>query len=113
MGLRLDGPPLASGEEILSHAVIPGAVQIPAGGLPLVLLADGPTLGGYPVIAGVARADHPRLGQLRPGDTLRFREVSPDEARLAHAEQRRALDRVAATLARDALWHRLPGEARG
>jgi len=113
MGLRLAGAPLPAGEEILSHPLIPGAVQVPAGGLPLVLLADGPTLGGYPVIAGVARADLPRLGQLRPGDGVRFREVTTDEARLAHAEQRRALERVAGTLARDAVWHRLPGDARG
>jgi biotin-dependent carboxylase-like uncharacterized protein len=113
MGLRLDGPPLASGEEILSHPVVPGSVQVPSGGLPLVLLADGPTLGGYPVIAGVARADLPRFGQLRPGDTVRFREVTPDEARIACAGQRAGLDHVASTLARDAVWHRLPGDARG
>ena len=102
-----------AGTEILSHPLIPGAVQVPSGGLPLVLLADGPTLGGYPVIAGVVRADLPRLGQLRPGDAVRFREVSADDARLAFAEQQRALEGVAATLAGDAVWHRLSGEAQG
>ena len=113
MGLRLDGSPLVAGTEILSHPLIPGAVQVPSGGMPLVVLADGPTLGGYPVIAGVVRADLPRLGQLRPGDAVRFREVSADDARLAFAEQQRALEGVAATLAGDAVWHRLSGDAQG
>lgn len=113
MGLRLDGPPLAAGGEILSHPLVPGAVQVPASGLPLVLLADGPTLGGYPVVGVAARADLPRLGQLRPGDPVRFAVVTADAARHAWTRQRAALDRVAASLAGDAVWHRLAGDARG
>ncbi len=113
MGLRLDGAPLAGGEEILSHPLVPGAVQVPASGLPLVLLADGPTIGGYPVVGVAARADLPRLGQLRPGDGVRFRAVTADEARLAFARQQAALERVAAALAGDAVWHRLASDARG
>lgn len=113
MGLRLDGPPLGPGSEILSHPLVPGAVQVPSGGLPLVLLADGPTLGGYPVVGVVARADLPRLGQLRPGDGVRFEPVSAADARAAFADQQRALERVAAIMASDAVWHRLAGDARG
>jgi biotin-dependent carboxylase-like uncharacterized protein len=113
MGLRLDGEPLRPGEEILSHPLVPGAIQMPSGGLPLVLLADGPTLGGYPVIGVVARADLPVLGQLRPGDRVRFRAVTADEARGAWTAQRAALERVASTMAGDAVWHRLAAEARG
>jgi len=113
MGLRLVGPPLGPGEEILSHPLVPGAIQVPSGGLPLVLLADGPTLGGYPVIGVVARADLPRLGQMRPGDVIRFEEVAPGDARAAYFAQARALERVAAMLAGDAVWNRLSDDARG
>jgi biotin-dependent carboxylase-like uncharacterized protein len=113
MGLRLEGPALASGDEILSHPLVPGAVQIPPGGQPLVLLADGPTLGGYPVVGVVARAELPRLGQLRPGDRLRFAAVSTEAAREAWSRQQSVLERVAAALAVDAVWHRLAADARG
>lgn len=113
MGLRLDGRPLVPGGEILSHPLVPGAIQVPAGGLPLVVLADGPTLGGYPVIGVAIRADLPRLGQARPGDVLRFGPTSVDEARDAHARQQRELRRAAAVLAADAVWHRMADDARG
>ena len=71
----------AGSGELLSHGVVHGAIQLPPGGTPLVLLADHQTTGGYPVAAVVARADHPRLGQLRPGEVVRFVAVGPDEAR--------------------------------
>ncbi len=112
-GLRLNGPPIGGGAEILSHPLVPGAVQVPSGGLPLVLLADGPTLGGYPVLGVAARADLPRLAQLRPGDGVRFVPVPPDAARAAYADQQRVLEGVASMLARDDLWHRLADDARG
>lgn len=113
MGVRLDGAPLAAGEDILSHPLVPGAIQVPASGKPIVLLADGPTLGGYPVIGAVVRADLPILAQRRPGEMLAFTPVHPDEARDAWAAQQQTLDHVATTLMRDALWHRLPGDIRG
>lgn len=113
MGLRLDGPPLAAGSEILSHPLRPGAVQVPAGGGPLVLLADGPTVGGYPVVGVVARADLPRLGQALPGDVLRFAPATPDAARDAWAAGQEAISRAAAALAGDSVWHRLASEAQG
>jgi antagonist of KipI len=61
--------------------VIPGTVQVPPDGRPIVLLADAQTLGGYACLGHVITADLPRLGQLRPGDKLRFRAVEPEEAR--------------------------------
>ncbi len=65
-------------------------------------------------VAGVAiRADLPRLGQLRPGNGVRFWAVTADEARLAFAQQQATLDRVATALAGDAVWHRLASDARG
>jgi antagonist of KipI len=108
VGLRLEGEPgnapLPSSGELLTHGVVRGAVQLPPGGAPLILLADHQTTGGYPVAAVVARADHPRLGQLRPGDTVGFRIVTPDEARAAWLEQDAALGRGAAALRGDDDW---------
>ena len=66
IGLRLDGPPVgtSSPPELLSHGVVRGAIQVPPGGAPIVLLADHQTTGGYPIAAVAISADHPRLGQL-------------------------------------------------
>jgi biotin-dependent carboxylase-like uncharacterized protein len=113
MGLRLEGEPLGAGTEILSHPLVPGAVQLPSGGMPVVLLADGPTIGGYPVLGVVVRADLPRLGQLLPGQAVRFQPVTAEAGREAWAAQQAALEHVARTLARDAVWHRLALDARG
>jgi len=90
MGVRLSGTPLArrSGE-LISEAVAPGAVQVTNDGLPVVLGVDGQTIGGYPKIAHVIRADLDRLAQPQPGDRVRFMRVSHEEA------ERAALERAA------------------
>ncbi|MDO8542750.1 MAG: 5-oxoprolinase subunit PxpB [Opitutaceae bacterium] len=82
MGLRLSGPMLArqTRRELLSSAVAPGTIQIPPDGQPIVLLADAQTIGGYPQAAHVISVDLPVVAQLRPGDTVRFREVALAEA---------------------------------
>lgn len=88
MGLRLDGAPLAHsalGADIVSDGVTPGALQVPADGQPILLLADCQTVGGYPKIATVIRADLPRLAHLRPGDNLRFVTADAGQAALARA----------------------------
>jgi allophanate hydrolase subunit 2 len=74
VGMRLTGPALARAvtTELPSEGVVLGAVQVPAGGEPLVFLADHPTTGGYPVIAVVDPADVPRAAQARPGTPVRF-----------------------------------------
>lgn len=86
-GLRLSGKPLdhASAPEIEPSGTVPGTVQVPGGGFPIVLGPDGPVTGGYPRIATVVSADLPRLGQVRPGDLLRFQRISLDEAQSARA----------------------------
>jgi len=73
-GLRLDGPalPRANHHELPSEGVVTGAVQAPRGGRPILLLADHPVTGGYPVIAVVRSADIGLAAQLRPGARLRF-----------------------------------------
>jgi 5-oxoprolinase (ATP-hydrolysing) subunit C len=81
MGLRLKGAPLTRKPgELVSEAVAPGAVQITNDGLPVVLGADGQTIGGYPKVAHVIRADLDLLAQLRPGDQVRFIRVTADQA---------------------------------
>jgi antagonist of KipI len=95
MGYRLDGPKLeASGDELLSFGLIAGAVQLPSGGLPILLMADHQTAGGYPVIAVVASASMPVAAQLAPGDELRFVETSIASALEMRAVQRAALDSI-------------------
>jgi allophanate hydrolase subunit 2 len=78
-GLRLDGPPLplAGRGELLSEGVAAGALQVPHGGKPILLLADHPVTGGYPVIATVLSADIGLAAQLRPGSKLRFALAAP------------------------------------
>lgn len=81
MGLRLGGKPFTlNGLEMLSEPVCPGTVQVARDGQLLVLGVDGQTIGGYPRVAQVIRADLPRLGQLRPGDSITFSLVTLDEA---------------------------------
>ncbi|MCA1587716.1 MAG: biotin-dependent carboxyltransferase family protein [Chloroflexi bacterium] len=81
-GARLEGEMARSGEdaEIPSIGLPLGAVQVPPDGRPIVMLADRPVTGGYPVPGCVIRADIGRVAQLRPGDALRFASVSVEEA---------------------------------
>jgi len=92
MGVRLKGEPLSrrSGE-LLSEAVGPGAVQITNDGLPVVLGVDGQTIGGYPKVAHVIRAELDRLAQLRPGERVNFAKVTQDEAEQAAKERAETL----------------------
>ena len=76
-GLRLEGPRLthARGADIISDATPLGALQVPASGQPILLMADRQTTGGYPKIATVITADMAVAGQLAPGDTIAFSVV--------------------------------------
>jgi biotin-dependent carboxylase-like uncharacterized protein len=80
--------------ELDSQGMVTGAIQVPPGGDPVVLGPDHATLGGYPVVAVVASADHGRLGQCGPGTRVCFALVTPDEADAAWRAQRRALERA-------------------
>ncbi len=94
MGMRLEGPVLTHstlGSDIASDGVTPGAIQVPASGQPIILLADCQTVGGYPKIATVIRADLPRLAHARPGMQLRFHRVNMAQAADARAAQARQL----------------------
>lgn len=77
VGMRLDGPELkrCRDEELPSEGMVRGAIQVPPSGQPTVFLADHPVTGGYPVIAVVAATDLDRAAQVRPGQTVHFREA--------------------------------------
>ena len=96
MGFRLQGPQLQlKGAELLSIGLTAGAVQLPIGGQPILLMADHQTAGGYPVILGVTRAALPLAAQLLPGDHLTFRETTVTEAQDDWRRLRAALDQIA------------------
>lgn len=97
MGYRLQGEVLSLEKPrgLLSAASLRGNIQVPADGQPILLLADHPTTGGYPVIATAATAAWPVLAQARPGDQLRFVEVTRAEARQMLAEQEQAIKKLA------------------
>jgi antagonist of KipI len=81
MGARLATPGFhLQGAELVTTPMAAGAIQVTPSGELIVLLADHPTTGGYPVIATVITADLPLLAQARPGETVRFREVTAAEA---------------------------------
>jgi biotin-dependent carboxylase-like uncharacterized protein len=82
VGCRLEGEPLPhlGPAEILSDGMVPGSIQVPPDGKPIVMGADGPTTGGYPKIATVVTGDLPLLGQLVPGEgEVRFEAVAVED----------------------------------
>ena len=93
MGFRLRGPALrhAGDAEMLSDATPLGALQVPAAGQPILLMADRQTTGGYPSIATVISADIGLAGQLAPGDSISFVVSTLREAIAALAAQEQAL----------------------
>lgn len=93
MGYRLEGPELeVTGGELLSFGLIAGAVQLPGSGLPILLMADHQTAGGYPVMATAVSASLPIAAQLMPGDELRFAEIDLASALRMRRALRAALD---------------------
>ncbi|MEY8352755.1 biotin-dependent carboxyltransferase family protein [Lachnospiraceae bacterium 54-53] len=93
MACRLEGDPIEmkNGADIISDGIVEGSVQVSASGQPMVLMADHQTAGGYAKIATVIRTDVPALAQLRPGDWVTFRYVTPDEAVLACRKEEKKL----------------------
>jgi len=98
MGIRFEGPTIehSKGADIISDGIGPGAIQVPGAGLPIVLLGDRQTVGGYSKIATVASVDLPRLGRLLPGRTVRFAAISVEEAEGLRRDQEARLQRAIA-----------------
>ncbi len=82
MGIRLEGNPIVRLDyrEMLSEPVLAGTIQINHAGMPMILGVAAQTIGGYPRIGIVIRADQDAIGQLRPGETVRFVQVDQEEA---------------------------------
>ena len=96
IGYRLDGPSLRlkRNVEMRSHGIVPGIIQVPSGGAPIIQLADSQTSGGYPKIGTVIEADLWRIGQAKLGSKLRFLQTSYAEALEARDQARVYLDKV-------------------
>ena len=95
-GYRLEGPTIqhAGGADIISDGIPLGAVQVTGDGMPIVLLSDRGTTGGYTKIATVISTDVRKLAQATPGDTVTFASVTVEEAHQALREQERTLDEI-------------------
>jgi len=96
MGARLRGPVIAhrAGHDIISDGIALGSVQVTGDGMPIVLLVDRQSTGGYTKIATVCSFDVSRLAQVKPGHRVHFRAVTVDEAHRALRASGRALDSV-------------------
>jgi len=83
MGYRLEGPMIEhkAKADIVSDALLPGAVQVPKNGKPILIMRDAPTTGGYPKIAVAITPDVSMLGQAKPNDTIEFSEIKVQQAR--------------------------------
>jgi antagonist of KipI len=97
MGYRLEGPSLtrSSSTELISEGMTFGAIQVPANGQPIVMMADGPTAGGYPKIGAVVSADLPLLAQCSlKKSRLRFQETTVEAAQQKYRALMGGLDKI-------------------
>lgn len=94
MGYQLEGKKLSLRKEaeLLSEGVTYGTIQVPSGGIPIILMAERQTTGGYPKIAQVVSVDLPRLAQSQPGNTINFKFISLEEAEQLLLQQMRDLE---------------------
>lgn len=101
MGYRLLGPALNmdAPRQMLSEAACFGTVQVPAGGEAIILMADRQTTGGYPKIAQIATVDLPALAQAAPGQTLRFQQITMEDAQRLDSDRERAFVQLQDALA--------------
>jgi antagonist of KipI len=110
VGIRLDGSNLALAApiELVSEPLAFGTLQLPPGGQPIALMAEHPTVGGYPRIGQIAAVDLPRLAQRRPGDRVRFAPIDLADAQTRYLERERAIGRLV-----EAIGDRLRVDASG
>ncbi|RYD91884.1 MAG: allophanate hydrolase subunit 2 family protein, partial [Sphingobacteriales bacterium] len=100
MGYHLDGAPIhrVVKYELLSTAVTPGTIQVTGDGSMVLLMADCQTTGGYPRIAQVAAVDMPLCGQLKPGNTINFTDITHHEAEMLYIEREQQLHKLTAAV---------------
>ncbi len=96
MGCRLAGPQIEhnDGADIISDGIALGAIQVPASGTPIIMLADRQTTGGYTKIAHVISVDIPSIAQKKPGDRLKFEKISIRDAQHLYRAREKKLDQL-------------------
>ncbi|PGS51136.1 biotin-dependent carboxyltransferase family protein [Bacillus sp. AFS041924] len=96
MGYRISGPTLQLEEsfELISEAVSHGTIQVPKDGNPIILLSDRQTIGGYPKIAQVATVDLPLIAQLKPGEKIRFKEITLEGAEQLYMKYEQQMEQL-------------------
>ena len=89
MGVRIEGNTISSikSHNIMSEGIVKGSIQVPGNGDPIILMAEHPSIGGYPKIATVILADIARIAQLPIGTKFNFIEVSVTEAENIYKEK--------------------------
>jgi biotin-dependent carboxylase-like uncharacterized protein len=100
MGYRLEGPLIEhkGRADIVSDALLPGAVQVPRNGKPIVIMRDAQTTGGYPKIAAVTTPDVSLLGQAKPNDTVKFSKLTVQQAQEKTREYQKRLNSLGTLL---------------
>lgn len=100
MGTWLDGPTLghADGFNVVSDGLVPGCIQVPGAGKPVVLMMDCQTIGGYPKLATIITADLPRFAQCRPGSEISFAAIEIEAAQRLYRAHTAALAAIAASV---------------
>jgi allophanate hydrolase subunit 2 len=96
MGYRLTGPRVEHrlGADIITDATPSGSVQVPGDGMPIILMADGQTTGGYPKIGVVISPDQDKLAQAKPGDGIRFEKVTITRAHRLLADMEKMTEAI-------------------
>ena len=82
MGVRIEGNKISSikSHDIASEGIVRGSIQVPGNGNPIILMAEHPSIGGYPKIAIVILSDIARIAQFTIGTQFNFKEVTLTEA---------------------------------
>ncbi len=96
MGYKLEGPAIEHrhGADIISDGIALGAIQIPASGTPIIMMADHQTTGGYTKIGNVISVDIPSVAQKTPGERLRFEQMSVEDAQQLYRQREQQLERL-------------------
>lgn len=96
MGYRLEGPKIVheNGADIISDGITMGSIQVPGHEIPIIMMADRQTTGGYTKIATAIAPDLDLIGQLKPGDSIRFAKICIKDAQIVYKEYVRRLDNI-------------------
>jgi len=96
MGYRLKGPKIESknSSDIITDGIPLGSIQVPRNGMPIVMLADRQTTGGYAKIATVVSVDIDKFAQMKPGNKVKFTQINLEEAHLLLGESEKKITEI-------------------